>query len=176
MGATWTVELRPAGRQTGPGGPVVDWICSGVPTQLPAPDADIGATLADRGLLLFADRPDTGRTRTRSRWRIGHVTPNPAVFRLALRLAELIDEPSGPSGRSDPPDPSGPQQTPHPLLLAAHWIDAGYSPDAAAGWVTAGISSPAAARDLLDAELDRPDPLHVVPRQLVPSTRWSDPS
>lgn len=173
VGATWTVELRPAdraGRHTGPAGPVVDWICSGVPTELPAPEVDIGATLADRGLLLFPERPAGGRPRTRSRWLIGHVTRSSEVFGLALRLAELVDEPS------DLPGQPGPRRAPHPMLLAAQWIDAGYSPDAAAGWVTAGITSPAAARDLLATELDQPDPLRVVPRQLVASTRWSDPS
>lgn len=174
VGATWTVELRPVDKVrgvTGPAAPVVDWICTGVPTELPAPDAQLGDVLAERNLLLFAGRPDDTasrmaqpRTRSRSRRLIGYVTRSPEVMRLALTLTDLIDE---------PPDP---RETPHPLLLAAQWIDAGYSADAAAGWATAGITSPAAAQRLLSSELDRSTPLRVVPRQLAHATRWGDPS
>lgn len=147
-----------------PAGPVVDWICSGVPTELPAPDAEIGDVLAGRGLHLCPGDRGEPASRTRSRRLIGRVTRDPEVMRLAVALAELLDE------------TPGPQAVPHPMVLAAQWIDAGYSPDAALGWATAGISSPAAAQDLLSAELDRPEPLRLVPRQLVPTTRWSGQS
>ena len=170
VGATWTVELRSADRgsgEAGPAGPVVDWICSGVPTELPAPDAEIGDVLADRGLHLFPDDLGEGASRTRSRRLIGHATWDPEVMRLALALAELLDDPHGPQDSA---------AAPHPMVLAAQWLDAGYSTDAALGWATAGISSPAAAQDLLSAELDRPEPLRLVPRQLVPSTRWGGQS
>ena len=171
VGTTWTVELRPAdgvaGETARPAGPVVDWICSGVPTRLPSPDAEIGDVLAERGLYLFSDDQGELASRTRSRRLIGHATRDPEVIRLALALAGLLDEPG---------DPHDPQLTSHPMVLAAQWLDAGYSPDAALGWATAGISSPAAAQHLLSVELDRAEPLRLVPRQLAPSTRWSGPS
>lgn len=154
-------------RMTGrivPAGPVVDWICSGVPTELPAPEAGIGDVLAERDLHLFPAGPGEFASRTRSRRLLGRVTRDPEVMRLAVALAELIDE------TSEPPP------APHPMALAAQWIAAGYSPDAAMGWATAGICSPAAAQDLLAAELDRPEPLRLVPRQLVPATRWGGQS
>ena len=49
VGATWTVELRPVGPRRAeptPAGEVVDWICSGVPTEFPAPDAQVSDLLA----------------------------------------------------------------------------------------------------------------------------------
>lgn len=161
VGATWTVELRSADQapaETATAGLIVDWICTGVPTELPAPDAEITDLLAERGLLLFSDELVEPEPRVRSRRLIGHVTRDPAVLRLALMLADLIDE------------------AVHPMALAAQWIEAGYSPDAATGWVTAGITWPAAAQTLLSSELDRrPEPLRVVPLELVSPTRWSGP-
>lgn len=75
VGATWTVELRPVHRPLT--GPVVDWICSGVPTELPAPEADTADLLAERGLLLFPDPEADPAPRTRSRRLIGYVTRDP---------------------------------------------------------------------------------------------------
>lgn len=144
VGATWTVELRswhgrpvpnPAGAAQG--GPVVEWICSGVPTELPAPDGQTVEVLGARDLLLFPDGPVVPAPRTRSRRVIGYVTRDPEVMRLALILAELID-----------------QEPDHPMVLAAQWIQAGYSVDAAAGWVTAGVTWPSVARALLSTELN----------------------
>lgn len=157
MGATWTVELRPVHHSVT--GPVVNWICSGVPTEFPVPETETVDVLAGRGLLLFPEPPAEPAPRTRSRWLIGYVTGDSEVLRLALMLAELVDD-----------------ELPHPMVLAARWIEAGYSPDTAVGWVTAGISSPAAARTLLTTELTPSDPLRVVPRGLVAVTRGSDQS
>lgn len=135
-----------------PAGPVVDWICSGIPTELPIPEAQTAELLAARDLLLFEEDPADPAPRTRSRRLIGYVTPEPQVARLARMLADLIDE-----------------GLIHPMLLAAQWIEAGYSPDAAAGWVTAGVVWPGVAQTLLATELDPSDPCRVVRLESVRS-------
>ncbi len=140
-----------------PAGPVVEWICSGVPTELPIPEAQTADVLAERELLLFPDDPVDPAPRTRSRRLIGYVTRDPEVMRLALMLVDLVDE-----GLA------------HPMVLAAQWIEGGYSPDAAAGWVTAGVVWPGVAHTLLATELDQPDPLRMVPRRLVSATHRGD--
>ncbi|MFN2478433.1 MAG: hypothetical protein ABR615_04590, partial [Pseudonocardiaceae bacterium] len=55
MGTTWTVELRSV--DEGALGRPVEWICSGVPTQQPAPDPQIADLLGERDLLLFPADP-----------------------------------------------------------------------------------------------------------------------
>lgn len=143
-----------------PAGPVVDWICSGIPTELPIPEAQTAELLAERDLLLFEEDPADSAPRpprTRIRRLIGYVTPEPEVARLARMLADLIDE-----------------GLMHPMLLAAQWIEAGYSPDAAAGWVTAGVVWPGVAQTLLATELDPPDPCRVVRLDAARPTHRSD--
>ncbi len=134
VGATWTVELRPVD-EAALAGPAVEWICSGVPTQLPASERLIAHLLGERGLLLFPDDPVEAvesTLRPRSRRLIGYVTRDPGVIALALMLADAVTEGSD-----------------HPMVLAARWIQAGYSADTAASWVTAGVTWPDVAHTVL---------------------------
>lgn len=101
VGLTWTVELRPVEEAT-LRGPAVEWICSGVPTQLAAPERQITDLLSERDLLLFPDNPVEPTPRARSRRLIGYVTRDPEVLALALSLAGTAGE--------------GPD---HPMVLAA---------------------------------------------------------
>ncbi len=131
---SWTVELRPV-EQAALAGPAVEWICSGVPTQLPAPERHTVHLLGERGLLLFPDESVESvelAPRARSRRLIGYVTRDPEVIALALTLADTRDE-----------------GLEHPMVLAARWIQAGYSADTAAGWITAGITWPEVADTVL---------------------------
>lgn len=122
------MELRSVSRSSADpadplAGPVVEWICSGVPTELPVPDEVTADLLAAHDLLLFPEDPVEPDRRTRCRQVIGHVTRNPEVLRLALTLADLPGE-----------------EPIHPLVLAARWIEAGYSPEAVARRITAGVT------------------------------------
>ena len=136
VGATWTVELRPVddAMRTGP---VIEWICSGVPTELPVPERETTALLDDRDLLLFPDDPAVPAARTRCRRPIGYVTRDWEVLRLALTIAADIH----------------PERT-HVMVLASRWVEAGYSVDAAAGWIAAGVTHPDVAQHLLSGELE----------------------
>jgi hypothetical protein len=139
VGVTWTVELRPVGG-IAPAGPVVEWISSGVPTELPVPEAGTADVLAERNLLLFRDEDQGGAApRTRSRWLVGYATRHPEVLKLARMLADLVDD-----------------EVSHPMVLAAQWIEAGYAAGDAASWVSAGFTWPDMAHTLLGAELDFP--------------------
>lgn len=78
MGSTWTLELRELDddAEARPvAGPPVDWISSGVPTTLRAPDDDLAADLlAERGLAFYPrphHEPVTG-----SRGTIGYAAPS----------------------------------------------------------------------------------------------------
>ncbi len=113
-------------------GPAVEWICSGVPTQLPAPDRQTAHLLGERDLLLFPVEAVESTRRTRSRRLIGYVTRDPEVIALALMLADDLDE-----------------GLDHPMVLAARWIQAGYSADAAASWINAGVTWPEVADTVL---------------------------
>jgi hypothetical protein len=117
------VELRSVERAAL--GRPVEWICSGVPTQQPAPERQTASLLRERDLLLFPVDPIEPPPRTRSRRLIGYVTRNPEVMRLALMLAGVVD-----AGGD------------HPMVMAARWVQAGYSTDAAARWISAGVSWP----------------------------------
>jgi hypothetical protein len=114
-----------------PGHPV-EWICSGVPTQQPAPERQLADLLRERDLLLFPVDPIEPIPQTRSRRLIGYVTRDAEVLRLALMIANVVD-----GGRD------------HPMVLAARWIQAGYTADAAARWVTAGVNWPKAAQTVM---------------------------
>jgi hypothetical protein len=106
----------------------VDWICSGVPTEQPTPERQTTDLLRERGLLLFpvsAVKPVDSPPRSRSRRLIGYVTRNPDVIRLATMLRDAVD-----AGRE------------HPMVVAARWIQAGYSPGVAARWILGGVNWP----------------------------------
>jgi hypothetical protein len=134
VGTTWTVELRSV-HPTALTGHVVEWICSGVPTRLPTPEHQTIDLLGEHGLLLFPDDPVEAVEsvpRARSRRLIGYVTRDPEVIALALLLADAADEGVG-----------------HPMVLAARWVQAGYSADTAASWVAAGVNWPEVATAVL---------------------------
>lgn len=159
VGTTWTLELRAVGGQSdaAPIGPVLDWICSGVPTELPAPEPDTEDMLGERELRLFPDaEPLEPDPRTRSRRLVGYVTRDEEVMRLALWLAEILEgsDPGADDEFSDIPDAG----RIHPMPLAARWLEAGFSADAAADWVRAGVFSPRVARSSMCTELDRVAP------------------
>jgi hypothetical protein len=127
---TWTVELRSV--EEGVLGRPVEWIPSGVPTQQPAPERQTADLLGEHGLLLFPVDPGEPAPRTRSRRLIGYVTRDPEVMRLALLLADVNDP-----------------GWDHPMVVAARWIQAGHSAEAAMPWITAGVNWPKAAETLL---------------------------
>lgn len=130
VGMTWTVELRSV--DEGALGRPVEWIPSGVPTQQPAPERQTADLLGEHGLLLFPVDPGEPAPRTRSRRPIGYVTRDPEVMRLALLLADVIDP-----------------GWDHPMVVAARWVQAGHSAEAAMPWITAGVNWPKAAETLL---------------------------
>jgi hypothetical protein len=125
VGTSWTLELHKLRRGTALG-PVVDWINSGLPISQPAPQALARPLLAQRGLHLFRD-PST-LLGTHSRHRIGYVCRNAEVIKLAHLVAAHATE----AGM-------------HPVVLAAQWVTAGFTADAAAAWIRQGIQSPPAA-------------------------------
>jgi hypothetical protein len=137
VGTTWTVELRSA--DEGVLGRLVEWICSGVPTQQPAPEHHTADLLGERDLLLFPVEPGEPAPRTRSRRLIGYVTRDPEVMRLALLLADVV-EPGWD----------------HPMVVAARWVQAGHSADAAMPWITAGMNWPQAAETVMRKSCARP--------------------
>ncbi|HEV7450162.1 MAG TPA: hypothetical protein VGO16_01970 [Pseudonocardiaceae bacterium] len=132
---SWTVELRWID-EAALAGPAVEWICSGVPTQQPAPEHQTADLLGERGLLLFPADPVESPPRARSRRLIGYVTRDPEVMRVARLLANASDDDTADESRV------------HPMVLTARWVQGGYSADAAASWVAAGVTSPEAARTL----------------------------
>jgi hypothetical protein len=127
---TWTVELRSV--DEGVRGRPVEWIPSGVPTQQPAPERQTADLLGEHDLLLFPVDPGEPAPRTRSRRLIGYVTRDPEVMRLALLLADVIDP-----------------GWDHPMVVAARWVQAGHSAEAAMPWITAGVNWPKEAETLL---------------------------
>jgi hypothetical protein len=132
VGTTWTVELRSAD-DTALGRPV-EWICSGVPTDQPTPERQTADLLGERGLLLFPASPVDSvdsPPRTRSRRLIGYVTRNSEVIRLAMMLRDVVD-----AGGD------------HPMVVAARWIQAGYSPEVAARWILGGVNWPKVAQSI----------------------------
>jgi hypothetical protein len=112
----------------------VEWICSGVPTEQPAPERQTADLLGERDLLLFPISPARSidsPPRSRSRRLIGYVTRNPEVLRLAMMLHDVVD--------------AGPD---HPMVVAARWIQAGYSADVAARWIISGVNWPRVAQSI----------------------------
>ena len=130
MGTTWTIELRSVD-EAALGRPV-EWICSGVPTQQPAPDHQTVDLLRERDLLLFPVDPIEPVPPTRSRRLVGYVTRNAEVMRLASMLTDMVDA-----------------DRDHPMVVAARWVQAGYSPNMAIRWITAGVYWPKAVKALM---------------------------
>jgi hypothetical protein len=127
VGTSWTLELH----QLGSGGTtpttIADWITSGVPISHPQPNALAHELLAARGLHLFPD-PCAGPG-THNRRGIGYVCTNAEL----ITLAHLVGDDATETGV-------------HPVLLAARWIAAGFSAEAAARWIRQGIQSPQTAQ------------------------------
>jgi hypothetical protein len=127
VGTSWTLELHALDESTALGR-VVDWISSGVPIVQPEPDAALARDLlATRGLHLFGD--SSAGPRTDSRRGIGYACRDAELITLARLVAEDATEAGV-----------------HPLLLAARWVTAGFSADAAAGWIHEGVRSPQVAQ------------------------------
>jgi anti-sigma B factor antagonist len=127
VGTAWTLELHQLRRDTSPP-TLVDWISSGVPISQPRPPESVARELlTQRGLHLFGDSsagPYTG-----SRRGIGYVARNAELITLAHLVRDIVTE----TGL-------------HPVILAAQWVVAGFSADAAARWIRQGVHSPQAAQ------------------------------
>lgn len=105
----------------------MDWVCSGVPASQPESDTLARELLAERGLQLFRD--SSAGPCTRSRHGIGYVCRDAEL----IKLAHLV--------RDDAAEPEV-----DPVMLAAQWIAAGFSADAAAGSISQGTHSPQASQ------------------------------
>lgn len=127
VGTFWTLELHQLGRGT-PHTTLLAWISSGVPITEPEPSQAMARTLlAEHGLRLFSDSfagPCTGTRRG-----IGYAIKNDELIAFARLLVDQASE----TGH-------------HPVTMAAQWIAAGYSAQAAARWISQGIYSPHAAQ------------------------------
>jgi hypothetical protein len=123
VGTSWTLELHQLRRGT-PHTTLMDWISSGVPiTQPEPPEALARKLLAERGLWLFRDSlagPCTGTRRG-----VGYAAGDADLIALAHLVADDATE----TGL-------------HPMFLAAQWIAAGFSAEAAARWISQGVHSP----------------------------------
>jgi hypothetical protein len=129
VGTSWTLELHQLGQGTALG-TVTEWISSGVPISQPEPAVLVRKLLAERGLHLFRD-PSAGPG-THNRHGIGYVCTNAEL----VRLAQVVRDDAAAT-------------TVHPVVLAARWITAGFSADAAAGWIRAGVRSPSEAQQMV---------------------------
>ncbi|MGH4008113.1 MAG: hypothetical protein ACRDTH_08145 [Pseudonocardiaceae bacterium] len=136
VGSSWTLELHQLGRGTALG-TVTDWISSGVPISQPEPEALARTLLAERRLHLFRD--SSAGPGTHNRHCIGYVCKNAEL----IRLAHLVRDDATGSGL-------------HPVVLAARWIEAGFSADDAAGWILLGVSSPQQAQQRMCSGPPRP--------------------
>ena len=131
VGTSWTLELHELDGGTTPG-KISDWISSGVPIAQPEPEALVNEMLAERGLQLFPD-PSAGPC-THSRQSIGYVCEDAELIKLAHRVREDTAATAV-----------------HPVVLAARWIAAGFSADAAAGWIRVGVHSTQVARQTVSS-------------------------
>ncbi len=133
VGTSWTLELHELDRGTARG-TITDWISSGVPIWQPEPEALARALLAERGLHVF--RESSAESGTHSRRGIGYVCGDAEL----IELAHLVRDDAAEAGV-------------HPVVLAAQWVTAGFSADAAAGWIRQGVRSPQVAQQTVSAEL-----------------------
>ena len=123
VGTCWTLELHQLRRGT-PRTTLVDWINSGVPiTQPQPPEALARQLLAEHRLWLFCDSlagPCIG-----TRHGIGYASSDADLIALAYLVAN-----------------EAPETERHPVMLAAQWVAAGFSAEAAARWIHKGVHSP----------------------------------
>ncbi|MGH3920494.1 MAG: hypothetical protein ACRDRY_00150 [Pseudonocardiaceae bacterium] len=126
VGTSWTLELHELGPGRAPG-KIMDWISSGVPISQPEPEAQARELLAERGLQLFRD--SSAGPGTRSRRGIGYACGDAEL----IKLAHVVRDDAAGTGM-------------HPVVLAARWIAAGFSADAAARRILAGVRSPQVAQ------------------------------
>ncbi len=133
VGTSWTLELHEFGPGMAPG-KIMGWISSGVPISQPEPEALARELLAERGLQLFRDSsagPDS-----HSRHGIGYVGGDAEL----IKLAHVVRDDAAETGV-------------HPVVLAAQWVAAGFSADAAAGWIHVGVRSPQEAQQTASSAL-----------------------
>ena len=126
VGTSWTLELH----ELGPGmarGKVMRWISSGVPISQPEPEALARELLTERGLHLFRD--SSAGPCTHSRHGIGYACNNAEL----IKLAHIVRDGAAETGV-------------HPVVLAARWVAAGFSADAAAERIFGGVRSPQEAQ------------------------------
>lgn len=133
VGTSWTLELHELDDGTTPG-KITDWVSSGVPITQPKPEALANKLLAERGLQLFRD--SSAGPCTHSRQGIGYVSADAELIKLAYQVWDGTTA-----------------TTVHPVVLAARWIAAGFSADAAARWIHKGIRSPQMAQQKLPSTL-----------------------
>lgn len=98
----------------------------------PAPERMTADLLRERGLLLFPVKPADpleSPPRSRSRQLIGYVTRDPELIQLAVMLAKVLDA-----------------ECDHAMIVAARWMQDGYTPDATLRRVTADVRVPSGAR------------------------------
>jgi hypothetical protein len=133
VGVSWTLELYELGPGMAPG-KIMGWVSSGVPISQPEPEALARELLAERGLQLFQD--SSAGPATRSRRGIGYVCGDAEL----IKLAKLVRDDAAEAGV-------------HPVVLAAHWVAAGFSADAAAGWIRGGVRSPQMAQQTVCSDL-----------------------
>lgn len=123
VGTCWTLELHQL-RRGESHTTLMDWISSGVPiTQPEPPEALARELLAERRLWLFHD-PFAGSW-TGTRRGIGYAAGDADL----IALAHLVANEATKTGR-------------HPVMLAAQWVAAGFSPEATARWIRHGVHSP----------------------------------
>lgn len=122
VGTSWTLELHELGPGMAPR-KIMRWISSGVPISQPEPETLARALLTERGLQLFCD--SSAGPGTRSRPGIGYVSGDAELIKLAHVVREFA------TGAGV-----------HPVVLAAQWVAAGFSADAAARWLRMGVRSP----------------------------------
>ena len=132
VGTSWTVELHELDGDTAHGA-IVDWISSGVPISQPEPDTLACGLLAERGLQLFHNS-SVGPC-TYSRHGIGYVCTNAEL----TKLAQVVRDDAAKIGVD-------------PVVLAAQWVAAGFSADAATSWIRAGIHAPQVAQQTVRLE------------------------
>ena len=147
VGTSWTLELHQLHRGT-PHTTLIDWISSGVPISQPEPPEALARTLlAERGLWLFPD-PFTG-PRTGTRRGIGYAAEDAELIALAHLVADHAAE-----------------ARLHAVILAAQWVAAGFSAEAAIRWIRQGVHSPQTARPTTS-----PQPTMSPPRPTGHNTR-----
>jgi hypothetical protein len=126
----WTLELHELDGGTTPG-KIIAWISSHA-NRATGAQALAKEILAERGLQLFPD--SSAGPSTQSRQGIGYVCTDAELIKLAYRVWDDIAA-----------------TRLHLVMLAARWIAAGFSADAAARWIQHGVHSPQAAQQTVSS-------------------------